>query len=60
MKITHLFLLACCFTLTVAGCSGNEENTVITDDLTADDFAKYEADLAKANGEGNYDEESEE
>ena len=56
MKIAPLFLLACLFTFVAAGCS-EEKNAVITDDLTQDDFAQYEADLAKANGEANYDDE---
>ena len=59
MKIAHVFLLACCFTFAVAGCSGKKENTLANDDLTAEDFAKYEADLAAANADGEYDEEQE-
>jgi hypothetical protein len=55
MKIAQLFLLACCFTFAVAGCGGSNETSVITDDLSQDDFAKYEADLAKASEGADYD-----
>tara|TARA_R110002049_G_scaffold72490_5_gene187320 strand:+ start:1523 stop:1675 length:153 start_codon:yes stop_codon:yes gene_type:complete len=42
-----------------SGCGGKEDgNPVITEGLTADDYAKYEADLAAANAEGSYDDEA--
>lgn len=56
MKIFHALLLAC-FLLALPGCSSNE-TSIATEGATAEDFAKYEADLAKANGEANYEEES--
>ncbi|MGB7343471.1 MAG: hypothetical protein WBD20_04620 [Pirellulaceae bacterium] len=54
MKIAHVFLLACCFTFTVAGCGGKEETSLANDDLTAEDFAKYEAELAAVNSDEAY------
>jgi hypothetical protein len=60
MKSLYLFLVVFCATIAVPGCGGgSEENTLATEGLTADDFAKYEADLAAVNAAENYDEDDE-
>ena len=60
MKSTYACLVVFCVTFALPGCESSKDNAVITEDLTADDFAKYEADLARVNAEGTYDDESSE
>ena len=48
MKIAHFFLFACCLTLAVAGCSGKEDNTLASENATADDFAEYESKFGRS------------
>lgn len=43
--------------IALPGCPSNSDNTVITDGLTQDDFAKYEADLAAVSSEEAYADE---
>ena len=58
MKSVYLCLVVFCATMAVPGCGGGgEENTLANEDLTADDFAKYEADLAAVSGGDSYEEE---
>ncbi len=59
MKLVYACLLVFCVMTAFSGCGGKEDgNPVITEGLTADDYAKYEADLAAANAEGSYDDEA--
>lgn len=60
MKLIYACLLVCAVSLSLTGCGDSEENALATDGATVDEFAQYEAELAAANGEGNYDEESDE
>ncbi len=55
MKSVSLCLVVFCATIAVPGCGGSEENTLATEDLTADDFAKYEAELAAVSGGDSYE-----
>ncbi|TWU47442.1 hypothetical protein Poly51_52420 [Rubripirellula tenax] len=57
MKSAYVCLVVLCAMVALPGCDSKKENAVITDGLTADDFAKYEADLAAANADGAYEEE---
>ena len=60
MKSIYLCLLVFCATIAVPGCGGgSEENKLANEGLTADDFAKYEADLAAVQGDDSYAEELE-
>ncbi|MEO1524108.1 MAG: hypothetical protein AAFX06_01670 [Planctomycetota bacterium] len=54
-SIYTLFAIACL--IATLGCDG-KENSLADENLTADDFAKYEAELAAANGEASYEEET--
>ena len=58
MKLVYVCFAAFCVMIALPGCGGEEgSNEVITEGLTADDYAKYEADLAAANAEGSYDDD---
>ncbi len=58
MKSLYACLMVFLITIALPGC-GTEENTLATEGATADDFARYEAELAAANSEGAYEEEAE-
>ncbi|EMB18677.1 hypothetical protein RE6C_00593 [Rhodopirellula europaea 6C] len=45
-------LVAC----VLSGCGGSDQNPLATDGATADDLAKYEAELAATNSDAGYDE----
>ena len=54
MKSIYLSLMVLCF-IAVAGCGKQEENTLATDGATADDYAKYEEELAAVSGGESYE-----
>ena len=57
MKSISACLLLICILIAFPGCKGKDgNNPLATEGATADDIAKYEADLAAANAEGTYDE----
>ena len=56
MKSVYACLVVFFVTIALVGCGGSQENTLATPGATADDFAKYEADLAAANADAGYDE----
>ena len=53
MKSIYLCLMVLC-AIAVAGCGAPEDNKLATDGATADDFAKYEAELAAVSGDDSY------
>ncbi len=53
MKCLTLIVLLCL--LTTAGCGGPKENPLATDGATAEDFAKYEEELAAVSGGESYE-----
>ena len=56
MKSIYLCLVIFCATIAVAGCGGgSEETSLATEDVTADDIAKYEAELAAISGDDSYE-----
>ena len=57
MKSLYLCLMVLCATIAVPGCGGSEEPTLAEEGLTADDFAKYEEELAAVSGGDSYEEE---
>ncbi|MFK8113476.1 MAG: hypothetical protein AB8B91_14825 [Rubripirellula sp.] len=60
MKSVYACLVVFMVTVSLAGCGGKEGNKLANEDLTAEDFAKYEADLAAASSDADYDEGTEE
>lgn len=54
MNVKNLFVIVLFCLIAVPGCGGKEENPLATDGATADDFAKYEEELAAVSGEGSY------
>ncbi|KLU07807.1 hypothetical protein RISK_000180 [Rhodopirellula islandica] len=46
-------MLAACV---LSGCGGSDQNELATDGATADDLAKYEAELAATNSDAGYEE----
>ena len=55
MKSLYLCLLVFCATIAAPGCGGgSEENTLAEEGLTADDFARYEAELAAVTAEEDH------
>lgn len=58
MKSLYICLVVFCATIAVPGCGGGSEDTSLANEgLTAEDFAKYEADLAAVSGDDSYAEE---
>jgi len=57
MKSVYLCLMVLCATIAVTGCGAPEDNALATDSATADDFAKYEEELAAVSGDDSYEEE---
>lgn len=57
MKLVYVCFVVFSVVLVLPGCGSKSDNAVITDGLTADDFAKYEADLAAANSQDAYDDQ---
>lgn len=55
MKSAYICIVIFCVAFALPGCDSSRENAVITDGMTPDDFAKYEADLAAANSDGTYE-----
>ncbi|MEO1615534.1 MAG: hypothetical protein AAFV88_06775 [Planctomycetota bacterium] len=60
MKSLTQGLLAALLIAAIAGCQGKKENALATDGATADDIAQYEADLAAANSNADYEDEGDE
>lgn len=61
MKSVYACLVVFVLAISLAGCGGKKENSLANENLTEDDFAKYEADLAAAMGDdAGYDEDTEE
>ena len=60
MKSVYACLVVFFVSIALPGCGGSEENKLATDGATADDFAKYEADLAAANTDAGYEDEGDE
>ncbi|QDV41160.1 hypothetical protein Enr13x_09980 [Stieleria neptunia] len=54
MKSIYLSLMVLC-AITFAGCAKQEENALATDGATADDYAKYEEELAAVSGGESYE-----
>jgi hypothetical protein len=54
MKFSSLCLLFL-FTVGIAGCGDKEQNPLATDGATAEDFAKYEKELAAVSGGESYE-----
>ncbi len=52
MNKVYALLFAVCVFVVLPGC-GSKENTLATDGATAEDFAKYEAELAAVTASGN-------
>ncbi|PHQ31474.1 hypothetical protein CEE69_30915 [Rhodopirellula bahusiensis] len=50
-------LLVLFFACVLSGCGGSDQNGLATEGATADDLAKYEAELAATNSSADYDEE---
>ncbi|MCA9140822.1 MAG: hypothetical protein KDB00_28820 [Planctomycetales bacterium] len=50
MKSLHACLMVFLIGLAASGCSESKQNSLATDGATADDFAKYEAELAAVTG----------
>ena len=44
-----------CLMLAVAGCGAPEDNSLATDGATAEDFARYEEELAAVSGGESYE-----
>ena len=59
MKSLYLCLLVCCV-VGFSGCGQPEENALATDGASADDFAKYEAELDAVSGGDSYEDSGEE
>ena len=60
MKSVYVCLLVFCATIAVAGCEGQKEgNSLANEGLTAEDFAKYEAELAAVTGAEDHSAEDE-
>jgi len=60
MKSLYLCLVVFCATIAVPGCGGgSEENTLAEGDLTAEDFARYEEELAAVTGAEDHSAEDE-
>ncbi len=59
MKSVYACLVVFLIAIALPGCN-TAEPSLAEEDLTADDFAQYEADLAAANSEGTYDEDNDE
>ena len=57
MKSVYVCLVAFCISVGLSGCGGPEEASLATEGATADEFAQYEADLAAANADADYEEE---
>jgi hypothetical protein len=57
MKSLYLCLVVFCATIAIPGCGETKETKLATEGVTADDIAKYEADLAAVSGEDSYAEE---
>ena len=58
MKLIYLCLAVFCATITLPGCgAGSQEPSLANEGITADDIAKYEAELAAIQGEDAYAEE---
>jgi len=59
-KPTMTSVLKCFLVMMVAcvlsGCGGSDQNALATEGATADDLAKYEAELAATNSDAGYDE----
>jgi outer membrane PBP1 activator LpoA protein len=49
-------LLVLLFACVLSGCGGSDQNQLATEGATADDLAKYEAELAATNSDSGYDE----
>ena len=54
MKPIYLCLMVLCV-VAVVGCGEPEGNALATDGATADDFARYEAELAAVSGGDSYE-----
>ena len=55
MKSIYLCLVVFCATIAVSGCGETKETKLATEGVTADDIAKYEADLAAVSGGESYE-----
>ncbi len=58
MKSIYLSLFVLC-AISIVGCGGQEENTLATDGASADEFAKYEAELEAVSGGSSYEDAEE-
>jgi hypothetical protein len=52
LKYSLVMMVTC----VLSGCGGSDQNPLATDGATADDLAKYEAELAATNSDAGYDE----
>lgn len=59
MKSICVYLVLFCAAFAVAGCGEPEDNTLAEEGITADEIAKYEAELAAVTGDEAYAEEME-
>ena len=57
MKSIYLCLAIFCAAIALPGCGEAPKAELANENLTAEDFAKYEADLAEANNEEAYADE---
>jgi len=59
MNVTKSILMCALLLLVFPGCEEAKENALATDGATAEDFAKYEAELAAVSGAEDHEESEE-
>ncbi|MCC9645289.1 hypothetical protein LOC71_23670 [Rhodopirellula sp. JC740] len=57
MRLTLLSFASGLLCLSLVGCNDSGENQLATEGATAEDFAKYEADLAATFSDADYEDE---
>ena len=58
MKLVYLCLAVFCATIALPGCGGgSQEPSLANEGVTADDIARYEAELAAVSGDDSYADE---